>query len=36
MKAIINYLREYFADIKLSEVTFKSLSQAAAKTTQNI
>lgn len=36
MKALIQYLVEYFKDIKLKDITFKSLTKAASQTTQNI
>lgn len=36
MKTLINYLVEYFKDIDLKEVSFRSLSKAASQTTQNI
>ncbi len=34
-KAVGNYLKEYFSDIKLSEITFKSLTKAASSSVQN-
>lgn len=36
MKALITYLKEYFSDIKLSEITLQSLIKAASKSSQNI
>jgi len=32
---IANYLKEYFSDIKLSEITFESLTKAASNSAQN-
>lgn len=36
MKALVNYLKEYFSDIKLSEITLKSLTKAASNSSQNV
>lgn len=36
MKALYNYLVSYFKDIDFKEVSFKSLSRAAGKTTQQL
>ena len=35
MKKIVKYLKNYFSDIKISEITFKGLSGAARKSSQN-
>lgn len=36
MKTLINYLKEYFSDIKLSDITWKDLTKAASRSSQNI
>lgn len=35
MKSLINYLKEYFKDIKLKEITFADIANAAGKSSQN-
>lgn len=35
MKAIAKYLKEYFSDFKVSEITFKGLAGAAKQSSQN-
>lgn len=35
MKNLINYLKEYFKDIKLKDISFQDIAGAASRSSQN-